>query len=57
MAVRPATGGKVLTLDTLVRLRRGLHTPAAPRRLPVPDGMTTPWAATRWRYPPASARS
>ncbi|MCX5334942.1 MULTISPECIES: hypothetical protein [unclassified Streptomyces] len=42
MAVRPATGGKVLTLDTLVRLRRGLHAPAAPRRLPVPDGMTTP---------------
>ncbi|MDQ0602654.1 hypothetical protein QF037_006999 [Streptomyces canus] len=42
MPVRPATGGKVLTLDTLVRLRRGLHTPAAPHRLPVPDGMTTP---------------
>ncbi|MEU6377890.1 hypothetical protein [Streptomyces sp. NPDC046909] len=42
MAVRPVTGGKVLTLDTLVRLRRGLHAPAATRRLPVPDGMTAP---------------
>ncbi|MER5750991.1 hypothetical protein [Streptomyces sp. NPDC002088] len=29
-------------MDTLVRLRRGLHTPPAPRRLAVPDGMTTP---------------
>lgn len=44
-AVSPAPGGgQVLNLDTLVRLRRGLSTPApAPlRRLPVPDGMTTP---------------
>jgi hypothetical protein len=42
MAVRPAAGGKVLTLDTLIRLKRGLHTPDAPRCLPVPDGMTAP---------------
>ncbi|SNX57660.1 hypothetical protein SAMN06272735_2133 [Streptomyces sp. TLI_55] len=42
MALRAATGGQVMTLDTLVRLRRGLHTPVAPRRLPVPDGMTAP---------------
>ncbi|GAB7107666.1 hypothetical protein JCM4814A_59800 [Streptomyces phaeofaciens JCM 4814] len=33
----------VLSLDTLVRLRRGLgSTPQAPRRLTVPDGMTAP---------------
>ncbi|GGR51124.1 hypothetical protein GCM10010251_80240 [Streptomyces aurantiogriseus] len=32
----------VLSLDTLVRLRRGLGAPAAPRRLTVPDGMTAP---------------
>ncbi|MCW8380210.1 hypothetical protein [Streptomyces justiciae] len=42
MALRAATGGQVMTLDTLVRLRRGLHTPVTPRRLPVPDGMTAP---------------
>ncbi|MFF4499091.1 hypothetical protein [Streptomyces sp. NPDC001401] len=42
MAVRAASGGRVLSLDTLVRLRRGLHTPGTPRRLPVPDGMTAP---------------
>jgi hypothetical protein len=43
MAVSGATGaGQVLSLDTLVRLRRGLRTPEAPRRLPVPDGMTAP---------------
>ncbi|MET9389272.1 hypothetical protein ABZY20_02490 [Streptomyces sp. NPDC006624] len=35
-------GGRVLSLDTLVRLRRGLHTPAPALRLPVPDGMTAP---------------
>jgi hypothetical protein len=40
-------GARVLGLDTLVRLRRGLDSPAArtaatPRRLPVPDGMTAP---------------
>ncbi|AZP23217.1 hypothetical protein EJC51_13200 [Streptomyces aquilus] len=40
--MRAATGGQVMTLDTLVRLRRGLHTPVTPRRLPVPDGMTAP---------------
>ncbi|MES5822861.1 hypothetical protein [Streptomyces sp. RG80] len=42
MAVRPVAGGKVLTLDTLLRLRRDLRAPAAPRRLPVPEGMTAP---------------
>jgi hypothetical protein len=42
MAVRAASGGRVLSLDTLVRLRRGLHTPGTTRRLPVPDGMTAP---------------
>ncbi|MEU2285071.1 hypothetical protein ABZ614_24545 [Streptomyces sp. NPDC013178] len=31
-----------LSLDTLVRLRRRLGAPAAPRRLIVPDGMTAP---------------
>ncbi|MFG2548908.1 hypothetical protein [Streptomyces sp. NPDC048581] len=36
-------GGQVLSLDTLVRLRRSLRTAdAGPRRLPVPDGMTAP---------------
>jgi len=42
MALRAAAGAQVMTLDTLVRLRRGLHTPVTPRRLPVPDGMTAP---------------
>ncbi|MFC8345541.1 hypothetical protein [Streptomyces sp. NPDC057280] len=42
MALRAATGAQVMTLDTLVRLRRGLHTPVIPRRLAVPDGMTAP---------------
>lgn len=32
----------MLSLDTLVRLERGLHAPGMPRRLPVPDGMTAP---------------
>ncbi|WP_405630364.1 hypothetical protein OG933_32295 [Streptomyces sp. NBC_00016] len=35
----------LLTLDTLVRLKRGpggAHTPEPPRRLVVPDGMTAP---------------
>ncbi|MER5211583.1 hypothetical protein ABT063_13615 [Streptomyces sp. NPDC002838] len=41
--MRPGPGGgQVLNLDTLVRLRRGLHSPAAPRRLSVPEGMTAP---------------
>ncbi|CAM5590704.1 hypothetical protein PGH47_10715 [Streptomyces sp. HUAS 31] len=35
-------GGQVLSLDSLVRLRRGMRTSAAPRRLPVPEGMTAP---------------
>ncbi|GAB2838468.1 hypothetical protein GCM10027074_00980 [Streptomyces deserti] len=34
--------GRVLSLDTLVRLQRGLRIPGTPRRLPVPDGMTAP---------------
>ncbi|KOG32091.1 hypothetical protein [Streptomyces resistomycificus] len=41
--MRPGSrGGKVLSLDTLVRLRRGLRTPQSPRRLPLPQGMTAP---------------
>ncbi|MFG1666756.1 hypothetical protein [Streptomyces sp. Y7] len=35
-------GGQVLSLDSLVRFRRGMRTSAAPRRLPVPEGMTAP---------------
>jgi hypothetical protein len=35
-------GGQVLSLDTLVRLSRGLSTPGTPRRLAVPAGMTAP---------------
>ena len=44
MAVRGVSGGgQVLSLDTLVRLRRALPAAStAPRRLPVPDGMTAP---------------
>ncbi|KUL36418.1 hypothetical protein [Streptomyces regalis] len=43
MAVSGASGGgQVLSLDSLVRLRRGLRSAAVPRRLPVPDGMTAP---------------
>ena len=42
MAVTAAPGGRVLSLDTLVRLGRGVRTPGTPRRLPVPDGMTAP---------------
>ncbi|MGW6904003.1 hypothetical protein [Streptomyces sp. NPDC054940] len=44
MAVSGASGGgQVLSLDTLVRLRRSVRTAdAGPRRLPVPDGMTAP---------------
>ncbi|KES04149.1 hypothetical protein BU52_26380 [Streptomyces toyocaensis] len=37
-----AAGARVLSLDSLVRLRRGRNAPAALRRLPVPDGMTAP---------------
>ncbi len=35
-------GTRVLSLDSLVRIRRGRGTPATARRLPVPDGMTAP---------------
>ncbi|MFH0520462.1 hypothetical protein ACHBTE_25215 [Streptomyces sp. M41] len=43
MAVSGASGGgQVLSLDTLVRLRRGARDAAAPLRLPLPEGMTTP---------------
>ncbi|AZQ34025.1 hypothetical protein EJ357_11515 [Streptomyces cyaneochromogenes] len=44
MAVSGASGGgQVVSLDTLVRLRRGLPAAAdGPARLPVPDGMTAP---------------
>ncbi|GAB2739066.1 hypothetical protein [Streptomyces bullii] len=34
--------GRVLNLDRLVRLQRGLGPPGTLRRLPVPDGMTAP---------------
>ncbi|GHH94310.1 hypothetical protein [Streptomyces capillispiralis] len=36
------SGARVLSLDSLVRLRRGRQAPGTPRRLPVPDGMTAP---------------
>lgn len=36
------SGARVLSLDSLVRLQRRRQTPDAPRRLPVPDGMTAP---------------
>ncbi|MEU6357510.1 hypothetical protein ABZ896_50815 [Streptomyces sp. NPDC047072] len=43
MGVRSGSGGgQVMTLDTLVRLGRGLHAPAPVLRLPVPEGMTAP---------------
>ncbi|MEU6531125.1 hypothetical protein ABZ869_18305 [Streptomyces sp. NPDC046928] len=35
-------GGQALSLDSLVRFRRGMRTTAAPRRLPLPEGMTAP---------------
>ncbi len=40
--MRTASGNRSLGLDTLVRLQRGLRAPGAPRRLPVPEGMTVP---------------
>lgn len=40
--MRIGSGGQVLTLDTLVRLRRGLRAAGMPRRLSVPEGMTAP---------------
>jgi hypothetical protein len=42
MGVRSGSGGQVLTLDTLVRLGRGLRAPGRPYRLAVPEGMTVP---------------
>lgn len=42
MGVRFGSGGQVVTLDTLVRLRRGLRTAGVPWRLLVPEGMTVP---------------
>jgi hypothetical protein len=42
MGLRAGSVRQVLSLDTLVRLERGLRTAGAPRRLPVPDGMTAP---------------
>ncbi|MEU9169520.1 hypothetical protein AB0D34_17205 [Streptomyces sp. NPDC048420] len=42
MGVRSGSGAQVLTLDTLVRLGRGLAAPASPRKLAVPEGMTVP---------------
>jgi hypothetical protein len=40
--VRGAPGGRALSLNTLVRLRRGLQAPGTARRLAVPEGMTAP---------------
>jgi hypothetical protein len=42
MGVSGGSGGQVLTMDTLVRLGRGLRAPGTPRRLAVPEGMTVP---------------
>ncbi|MBC9724661.1 hypothetical protein [Streptomyces sp. TRM68367] len=42
MGVRAGSGGRVLNLDTMVRLQRGLRTPGTLRRLTVPEGMTAP---------------
>ncbi|MDH6626951.1 hypothetical protein M2271_004774 [Streptomyces sp. LBL] len=43
MGIRAGSGGgQVLSLDTLVRLGRGLHASGTPRRLPLPEGMTAP---------------
>ncbi|WP_369196319.1 hypothetical protein [Streptomyces djakartensis] len=41
MSARPQVG-TVLSLDTLVRLGRGLRAPGPVLRLPVPEGMTAP---------------
>jgi hypothetical protein len=38
----PGPGARVLSLDTLVRLKRGQRMSAAPRRLLVPEDMTVP---------------
>ena len=51
MAVRAASGGRALSLDTLVRLGRGLHAPATPRRLAMPEGMTAPLGCDAVRIP------
>ncbi|KAB2972194.1 MULTISPECIES: hypothetical protein [unclassified Streptomyces] len=40
--IGPAGNGQALSLDSLVRFRRGMRTTAAPRRLPLPEGMTAP---------------
>ncbi|MGQ5226906.1 hypothetical protein ACW69C_05310 [Streptomyces sp. MN3] len=40
--MRGSGSTRVLSLDSLVRIQRGRLTPDAPRRLPVPDGMTAP---------------
>ena len=40
--MRAASGGQVMNLDTLVRLKCGLHGAGRPRRLAVPEGMTAP---------------
>ncbi|CAM5686210.1 putative protein OS=Streptomyces alboniger OX=132473 GN=CP975_08465 PE=4 SV=1 [Streptomyces alboniger] len=43
MGIRAGAGDvPVLSLDTLVRLRRGPRASQAPRRLSVPEGMTAP---------------
>ncbi|MET8568591.1 hypothetical protein [Streptomyces sp. NPDC004783] len=40
--MRVSSGTPTLGLDTLVRLQRAVREAGAPRRLPVPDGMTAP---------------
>ncbi|MDX2541216.1 hypothetical protein ACOT81_11220 [Streptomyces sp. WI04-05B] len=46
MGVRgSSTGARVVSMDTLMRVKRGLHGPPhqrAPLRLPIPAGMTAP---------------
>ncbi|MFD5076736.1 hypothetical protein [Streptomyces sp. NPDC058371] len=44
MGVRAMSTGPapVLSLDTLVRVKRGQRPSEAPRRLPIPEGMTVP---------------
>ncbi len=43
MGVRgTSTGGRVITMDTLIRTKRALRGPRTPLHLPIPDGMTAP---------------
>ncbi|MFI1352073.1 hypothetical protein ACH4TV_00575 [Streptomyces sp. NPDC020898] len=43
MGVRGTSpGGRVITMDTLIRTKRALRSPRTPLHLPIPDGMTAP---------------